>query len=60
LRLWSISTILRDLETDRPIKLGYRSVTVIHPARLRVVADDDENARQTIVWDWTIAKGLRC
>jgi CRP/FNR family transcriptional regulator, cyclic AMP receptor protein len=37
----TISTILRDLEADGLIKLGYRSVTVIHPARLRAVADDD-------------------
>jgi uncharacterized membrane protein len=37
----TISTILRDLENDGLIKLGYRSVTVIHPGRLRALADDD-------------------
>jgi CRP-like cAMP-binding protein len=37
----TISTIRRDLENDGLIKLGYRSVPVIHPARLRALADDD-------------------
>jgi hypothetical protein len=33
--------ILRDLEADGPFKPGYRSITVIHPARLRALADND-------------------
>jgi hypothetical protein len=33
--------ILRDLEADGPFKPGYGSITVIHPARLRTLADND-------------------
>ena len=36
----SISTILRDLEADGLIRLGYRSVRIIHPEQLRVLVDD--------------------
>jgi hypothetical protein len=33
--------ILRDLEADGPFKPGYGSITVIHPARLRALVDND-------------------
>jgi DNA-binding GntR family transcriptional regulator len=36
----TISTILRDLEAAGLIKLGYRSVLIIHPGRLRALVDD--------------------
>lgn len=36
----SISTILRDLETDGLIELGYRTVTLRNPARLRALVDN--------------------
>jgi CRP-like cAMP-binding protein len=36
----SISSILRDLEADGLIELGYRTVTLRDPARLRALVDD--------------------
>jgi hypothetical protein len=33
--------ILRDLEAAGPFKPGYGNITVIHPAQLRALADDD-------------------
>jgi hypothetical protein len=37
----SVATILRDLEDQKLIRLGYRSVILDNPAVLRAIVDTD-------------------